>query len=298
MKFQIRERPEPMIVVLGEQELPGSFDVVWQIQNMLGIATVNNYERPKVLFHFDTFNPPPVFGHKVFLDNVIRPLMRMYGIEELDRSQYLIKTEHSTVYRIPQGKLFTSMPFNMATFVNLYETKGIRPFAYEVSEYAKEWANNYRDVVTMTIRQCDYYTERNSNISEWFKAAEVLRGRQEKVVFVPDTYNLTLDVNGFEVISDAALDIEKRAALYKAAKANLFIANGPGGLCSSTTDIPYLFIITPDGREFFPYKKWTGVDKGEAGPSFRGNRQLWVWDYDTCENIINGYERIIKGDCV
>jgi hypothetical protein len=281
---------ERMTVVLGQFDLPGSFDFLWQLQNMKAVAYQEGYDTPQILFDFDTYNPPKGAGHALFLNNVIRPLMKMFGVKETKEKQ---------------GKVCYGMFYNTAGMTRYYETFGLLPFPWRVDTEAEQWAESYRGAVVITLRHCNHFPERNSNLPEWLKAAEAIRNRGERVVFVPDTAVPNPPVNDFECLPEASVDLEKRAALYAVAQANLFICNGPATLCTCTRHIPYLVIVTKAAVDQFEasdvipntvpedmWKMWLGFYKGEEGPNYKGSQQLWLWDEDTCDVIVKGYDRI------
>ena len=87
-----------------------------------------------------------------------------------------------------------------------------------------------RPYVTVTLRQAEYWPERNSNLEAWDLAIEWLESEGYDVVILRDT-NKSVEVS--------AWDIDMRLALYEGAKCNLGVANGPMALLFASK-APYI----------------------------------------------------------
>lgn len=100
---------------------------------------------------------------------------------------------------------------------------------FDASAQAKAWvASKYRNYVTITLRECSYGAERNSDRPEWWKLGRAIQKMGGTVVVVPDTYGNTL--KDFENCLPAAWDLDIRCALYQGALLNMGVANGPMSL--------------------------------------------------------------------
>ncbi len=151
--------------------------------------------------------------------------------------------------------------------------------------------------VTITLRECDYYTFRNSNVAEWIKVAEELEERQERVIVVRDTAKARDTLNGFKICPEASLSLGHRLALYESAKANLFVSNGTGGLAIFGSR-PWLSFHKKPGKDdeeicntpsFWEHSN--GVKIGEQYP-WSGPDQRLVWQPDTCDNIMASWDQL------
>lgn len=96
------------------------------------------------------------------------------------------------------------------------------------------WASAWPKFVTITIRESDFQTKRNSQIAEWVKVAQWLETEGYKAIFVPDTERLCSSATPlpveYPVCQQAALSPDLRLALYERATLNLFTSGGPFGL--------------------------------------------------------------------
>ena len=98
------------------------------------------------------------------------------------------------------------------------------------SAQAKTWvASKYKKYFTITLRQCAYGEDRNSDRAEWWKVAKAIVGWGGNVVIVPDTFGAEL--KEFPNCIAAAWDIDIRLALYEGAILNMGVSNGPMSLC-------------------------------------------------------------------
>lgn len=91
--------------------------------------------------------------------------------------------------------------------------------------YMAHWLFTNSPVATITLRQSDFQTKRNSNIAEWQKVADWLASCNYCVVIVPDTEkalnNQAPGITGHRICEQAALNPILRLALYELANVNL-----------------------------------------------------------------------------
>lgn len=168
---------------------------------------------------------------------------------------------------------------------------------FEAPEHAVKLMAPYRGAVTITLRECDYWPHRNSNLKAWQRFAIDLRQRGERVVFVRDTANADKRLEGFTIVPRASTDLESRMALYQGAKCNLFVSNGPIGL-ALFSQAPFLaFIATQedgsihraDTPEF--WRTFQGIEVGEQFPWVRPDQRI-VWAKDDYENIVIAWNEL------
>lgn len=149
--------------------------------------------------------------------------------------------------------------------------------------------------VTITLREADHYDFRNSNLTEWLKLARYLKNRGEEVLFIRDTDNAIKEIEGFKICPPASFDLLSRAAVYKAAKANLFVSNGPAML-AVFMDVPWL--IFNEVREKWPntseaWLECAGIRPPEQWPWCEGKPQRIIWQEDKFEIMRDAWEEYI-----
>jgi hypothetical protein len=150
--------------------------------------------------------------------------------------------------------------------------------------------------VTITLRETTYWPHRNSRIPEWIQFAKYLKSKGERVVFVRDTRLAEEPVDGFETCPIASRDLIKRTALYRDAKCNLFVANGPISL-AYFGDTPWLKFFEIDDQGAYNAAKseyWrvcVGLDpdKQEQFP-WSTDKQRIVWKPDYFTNMVLAWE--------
>lgn len=184
----------------------------------------------------------------------------------------------------PDGPLFPPMwtperPVSCYGPEHLHEGNRV----FQATGVARKWREkNYPEAyVTITIREADYWPDRNSNRDAWLQAAAWLTERGYRVVFIPDTYGKPVD--GYDNCTIAAWDIDLRMALYEGAALNMGVSNGPMALCY-LSNAPYMIFgmlgknspITPafyEGRGIPVGSQW--------GPNGRN-----VWEEDSPEVVM------------
>ncbi len=156
---------------------------------------------------------------------------------------------------------------------------------FKASEHAKKWSGKFaKPYATITVRQSSYHSQRNSNLTEWFKIAEWLLRQNIEPIFIPDTENSNL--GGWNSCPEAALDVDLRAALYEGALINLGVANGPMYLCPFLESRYLIFNINVESSHSSSteFLLSHGIAKGDE-TAFGGNGRV-IWKPDTAENII------------
>ena len=208
-----------------------------------------------------------------FLNNVMRPMLELFGaVESGDAAngrheEFLGLKPISEAYLsgvpVPQMQVPAEAMTRMADALN-----GRKP-------------------VTITLRESGAFAHRNSDLGEWDKFATWLSRQGEDVVIVRDTAKATELFGNFDICPEASVDLHMRAALYKQAKCNCFVTNGPWGL-AYFTEVPWLMLASIDDSqpEAFNRPKWWQDFMG-----LNGDRQLpWaspqqriVYDKDSFE---------------
>lgn len=142
---------------------------------------------------------------------------------------------------------------------------------------------------TITVREAEYWPERNSDYKAWSRAARWLQFNGHNPVIIPDTHGSMTLHPGYEM-TQAAWDIDLRMALYEGAALNLGVANGPMSLCMLAEKAPPYIIFgvgcekgTANTKDFLASH---GLHDGE---SFSKNGWT-IWAKDTPENVILALE--------
>lgn len=171
--------------------------------------------------------------------------------------------------------------------VSQYGTKYIhrsnRPFRASKKMTALVSKTFKKPYVTITVRESDYWPERNSNQLEWEKATDAIRESGFEVFWIGDTEKST---------SIWSWDIDARLALYENAVVNLAVSNGPVILlyCS---DAPYItFKIVTDGVHSSSADFLRGHGY-EIGDQF-GPNGVTVWEDDKADIILREFNAFIQ----
>ncbi len=153
----------------------------------------------------------------------------------------------------------------------------------------------FRKPVTITLREAGYDPLRNSNMDAWLRFANYLKNKGEKVVFVRDTAQADVMIDGFDICNHASLGIHWRLALYESAKMNFFVSNGPAALCQFS-DVPWLMFnrLPGDDRSYEPntpdfWREHMGIEIGSQFPWSRHDQRI-VWATDDYDNLVDAWE--------
>lgn len=184
----------------------------------------------------------------------------------------------------PEGPLFPPMwsperPVSCYGPEHLHEGNRV----FRATPVARKWREkNYpQRYVTITIRETEYWLDRNSNKLAWRMAANWLGSQGYRVVFIPDTYGTLMD--GYENCTIAAWDIDLRMALYEGAVLNMGVSNGPMALCY-LSNAPYMIFSilgknSPITEAFYTQR---GIPIGSQwGPNGKN-----VWEEDSPEAVM------------
>ena len=150
-----------------------------------------------------------------------------------------------------------------------------------------------RKPVTITLREAEHYTFRNSNIKAWLKFAGDLKDKGEDVIFIRDTAKGNETITGFETHPPASFNISARAAIYERAKCNLFVSNGPCSLAWFLPS-PYLTFIRFHDPNYEVHstdfwREQCGLEPGAQWPWAKPGQRL-VYEADDYENLCAAWE--------
>ncbi len=167
----------------------------------------------------------------------------------------------------------------------------------QAKDYVKLVGEN-KKLITITLRESNYYPERNSQLNEWKKFADYLDSSKYAVVIIRETKNAHLPPL-FDSIPEcplAAISLLFRTALYQNAYANLFISNGPSSLSSHAFCPMISFgVLTAThvaSSENF-LKNVFGFSEGDQQYGFPSSQSL-VWGRDNFETIRSEFEKLVS----
>jgi hypothetical protein len=157
-----------------------------------------------------------------------------------------------------------------------------------------------RKLITITIRDYDFMSARNSNLEAWTTFARRLDTSRYLPVFVLDTER-TLDsppspLAGCEIFREVSWNVGLRMALYESSYINLGVNNGPLFLCvlNARTRLLMFKIVTPEvPQTTSELISKLGYQIGGQVP-FATPYQRWVWEDDTIEVIEREFSQIVK----
>lgn len=216
---------------------------------------------------------------EIMLENVVRPVLKMFGAVEGGN-----------------GKHFSPISYVVGPCVAAVK-KGHQTPEFGPDRACQAWAHKLvgnEPFVTITLRESYYWPQRNSNIEAWTAFAKTLKDR---VIFIRDTDKADEPLGDFETCATAARDLEKRTALYRRAKMNYFVSNGPAMLAMMGNKIPYIcFMPKPSNGYFCNSSEWlkknSGIERGDQWPWASSNQKM-VWEDDTLDNITKAHREIL-----
>jgi hypothetical protein len=252
---------------------PSGFDfLTWLMMQEIVRADAENAPGPLKVAFWQGRHPQP----SAWLDHVFRPLVKMIGAVEDDAALRRMGADvHVT-----------------RSMVALYKCGAKIPKLRAVGDYDLP-----KDVVTITLRECDYHPHRNSDLLVWYEFSKMLRANGEHVVFVRDTAKANEPLTGCETSPLASRDLDARMWLYEHAKLNFFVSNGPMMLAALTENVPYITFVMPeemdstyDANKPTFWKLKMGVQIGEQFPWARAHQRI-VWEKPTFKVIDDAYWR-------
>ena len=150
------------------------------------------------------------------------------------------------------------------------------------------------DCITITLRECEWWPTRNSDLAQWLVVAAGLRARGFVPVFVRDTAMADVPIPGQLTWPAASHNLYCRARLYADAALNLFVNNGPAWL-SWFMGAPTLIakMISAEApavsAEFFA---GCGLRPGFDLPNARP-RQRIVWTDDRADPVLAAVDAVL-----
>lgn len=231
--------------------------------------------------------PESIQLRRQMYENVVKPAMKLIGAEDGGFGCF-----GGTAIYTPAGA------------VRKVRDEGAEIPRFKASPEAKAWARAWlseRGItapVVVTLREAEHWPDANSDRYAWLEFATwAAKHHQDHVIFVRDTRFADEPLPGVTICPEAAIDIDKRCALYELAKLNMMKCNGPYILASCIDgDVPLLiFGALDDGHIAHTPAMWKhlcDLNVGDQFPWYTA-RQRIVWEgRDSLPDLIREYERI------
>lgn len=295
-----RTKVDRLLTVFYDLALcPASYDVIVtlvaaeQHRKALGYDGIKFVIVPGHLhgFRWDNIEPTSVSHRQQLLWNVVLPAARLLpSVKSIivcaDRDQAL---PHECEDAFPNG-YSVDYPCHAYGFTRMLQGMKIGQIAsLKAPEQSVEYAKSIitPNTVTITLRETQYGSSRNSRVGEWIEAAYRLRQAGYRVVIIRDSEQAHARIADFETIPAASFDLALRAAIYELAEVNLFIANGPAGISYLNPNCrTIMFGMISEGHQGLNSEYWEHHEF-KPGSQFPGlpNCKI-VWEPDTADVIV------------
>lgn len=183
--------------------------------------------------------------------------------------------------------------------------KGVSLSSIEATPQARrfvdDWIQNRANglkVVTITLRECPYQRDRNSNLEAWGAFARSLDTSIYYPIVIRDTetafQHLPPPLHGTVVFPEASWNVELRAALYEMSYLNMSVVNGTNVLVFFNPKAPYLIfkMITPScGPTTIDHYREAGLEPGSQFAHATPLQRL-VWEDDRLEVIQGSFREM------
>lgn len=156
--------------------------------------------------------------------------------------------------------------------------------------------------ITITLRQTDYNTARNSSMAIWQEVSDHFQRHGYKVILLPD-YERVFDIeddyfpNAY-TCRECVLDLRLRFALYEQASLNLGQVGGPIACCPYNDRCNYVLtrlIVDGVGHSTPEFMQEMGFDVGKDN-GFYDTFNRWLWTSEDENNIIDVCDEFIAAD--
>ncbi|MCG8357568.1 MAG: hypothetical protein MI920_18550 [Kiloniellales bacterium] len=190
----------------------------------------------------------------------------------------------------------------VAAFLNGQPPASWRPPAAALG-YVRDWLSAHaegRRVISITLRDSPYRSERRSNIEAWGAFARLVREEGFYPVIVPDTDRALSPppeaIEGLPVLPEASFNIALRGALYELSDLSLLHSNGPMmmlWLNERIRSITFNLFDEPTGVTANSLRSM-GLEIGHQLP-FGADRHWLVWEKDERDVIERHFRAFLEG---
>jgi tetratricopeptide (TPR) repeat protein len=250
---------------------------------------------------YETLYPPEMRGWKV--SHILQALPRLCPMVERTVSIVPREEVHLYLARYPNVMICDEAHGNYdGLYLNAWRC--LDRYRQQIGFCAPTAAHHYlqnwiirenpaadKPLVTLTLRESRWSTDRNSDLSIWAETVALLHQDGYWPVVVPDT-EMAFVERGPEwhaatFCTPAAFDLELRMALYERAHLNIFTNSGPALLAIGSQNCRYLYTgITYEGtneatlRRIRPMGMIPGLMPFRTGPY-----QQWIWEPVTTDLV-------------
>jgi hypothetical protein len=240
-------------------------------------------------------------------ENIILPLMSIYPA----CIGHSILPKRSDISKAVKGKIlypeFYSERFPTADYYReVYSSKNkIVGFSALIQgkRYIESWKkfNIINDqIITITLREYNYDTSRNSNVEEWVKFAKFISEKGFTPVFIPDTdacFEHDPRLDGFIVFEAPCWNLGIRMALYEGVDLNFFSSSGTVTIAQLNRKVSSIAM-----KHFAPgslhatteLNQERGISVGQKSyDMFDDQFQILSWEDDKFENICEEFNRFL-----
>jgi tetratricopeptide (TPR) repeat protein len=146
-----------------------------------------------------------------------------------------------------------------------------------------------KKLITITMRECPYHEQRNSQIDEWGKFIDTLDRDEYAIVIIRDTDQAYAEplFEGIPECSDASVNLCFRLALYQKSYLTMHVSNGPSVVAQHAL-VPSITYGVLDDVHMGSTKGFIMLTRGQSyGDQWYGYPicQKLVWEKDTFEVI-------------
>ncbi len=192
--------------------------------------------------------------------------------------------------------------YRLNHLVKAVDLRGIRATSL-ARKIIGEWIalnGGQRKVVTITLRECSYETDRNSNLAAWGAFARGLDSNIFFPVVLRDTeaiyQSVPPELENLMIFSEPLWNIDLRTALYELSFMNLFVNNGPAALArlnSKSSSLTFKMITSTSQATTEEFFRSNGLEPGQQLLNVSRLHQF-VWKDDNLENIQHNFDSMCK----
>ena len=153
--------------------------------------------------------------------------------------------------------------------------------------------NTSKKIVSITLRESSFKTDRNSIIKEWKDFVDFLEKKNYYVIVLRDTETAYMD-NLFEknnIFPHAPYDLYLRSAIYKVSHVNYFVNSGPSIICWVNNYKSVFFKAWGVKENRAVNEDNFGMERDNQSKVLDNNNHFLVADIDENFNLINFHEK-------
>jgi hypothetical protein len=162
-----------------------------------------------------------------------------------------------------------------------------------ISDWVKTLSSESK-IISITLRNYNFDSSRNSNIKEWGKFADWLEQKGYKPVFIPDAESPWSQDNILKnhlIFNEPCWNVGLRMAMYEECALNYFYSNGCASIAVLNKNVASI-VMMPIVEESVVSKEVNIMHDPELDPrrlGFAEQNQWWSTDKDTFENLTKDF---------